>query len=56
MYSTEDWALAMVPRPVLGVVMLFPIKESSEKFKQEEAERLQAGGGGDIKKDKPYFM
>ncbi|RQM27984.1 hypothetical protein B5M09_001912 [Aphanomyces astaci] len=25
-YSTDDWALEMVLRPVLGVVMLFPIK------------------------------
>ena len=26
--STEDWAFAMVPQPVLGVLMLFPIKEN----------------------------
>lgn len=25
--STEDWALEMVPSPVVGVIMLFPIKE-----------------------------
>lgn len=25
--STEDWAFAMVPSPVLAVLMLFPIKE-----------------------------
>lgn len=24
--STEDWALEMVPTPVVGVLMLFPIK------------------------------
>lgn len=24
--STEEWALGMVPTPVLGVLMLFPIK------------------------------
>ncbi|CAN0038727.1 unnamed protein product [Phaeothamnion confervicola] len=26
-YSTEDWAMAMVPQPVIAVLMLFPIKE-----------------------------
>ena len=26
--STEDWALEMVPRPVIAVLMLFPIKEA----------------------------
>lgn len=40
-YSTEDWALAMVPQPVLGVVMLFPIKESTEKYREEEAVRIR---------------
>lgn len=40
-YSTEDWALAMVPQPVLGVVMLFPIKESTEKYREEEAARIK---------------
>ncbi len=40
-YSTEDWALAMVPQPVLGVVMLFPIKESTEKYREEEAARVR---------------
>lgn len=24
--STEEWALEMVPKPVVGVLMLFPIK------------------------------
>jgi hypothetical protein len=24
--STEDWALDMIPRPVIAVMMLFPIK------------------------------
>lgn len=43
-YSTEDWALAMVPQPVLGVVMLFPIKESTEKYREEEAARIRDAG------------
>lgn len=27
-FSTEDWALEMVPSPVLAVLFLYPIKES----------------------------
>ena len=27
--STEDWALAMLPQPILGVLMLFPIKDKA---------------------------
>ena len=33
-YSTEEWALAMVPRPVLAVVMLFPIKDKVASLKK----------------------
>lgn len=42
--STEDWALEMVPKPVIGVIMLFPIKEASEKHRAEEAARIEAEG------------
>jgi ubiquitin carboxyl-terminal hydrolase L3 len=31
--STEEWALAMISRPVLAVIMLFPIKESTEQYR-----------------------
>jgi hypothetical protein len=30
--STEEWALEMVPKPVVGVVMLFPIKDHVANF------------------------
>lgn len=43
-FSTEDWALEMVPRPVLAVLMLFPITESSEKYAEEEQTRIQSNG------------
>jgi ubiquitin carboxyl-terminal hydrolase L3 len=42
--STEDWGLAMVPRPVHAVLMLFPIKEASEKHRAEEAARIAKEG------------
>ncbi|KAJ0395317.1 hypothetical protein P43SY_002052 [Pythium insidiosum] len=42
--STEDWALDMVPKPVAGVLMLFPIKEHTEAFAAAEAERIEAKG------------
>jgi ubiquitin carboxyl-terminal hydrolase L3 len=42
--STEDWALAMVPRPVLAVLMLFPVKPVSEAHRVEEAARIARDG------------
>jgi ubiquitin carboxyl-terminal hydrolase L3 len=42
--STEDWALGMIPRPVLAVVMLFPIKKATEEYRRAEAERIQRDG------------
>lgn len=42
--STEDWALEMIPQPVLGVLMLFPIKEASEAARNEEHARIAASG------------
>ena len=42
--STEDWALEMVPRPVLAVLMLFPITEVEEEHRHREAERIAKEG------------
>ncbi|DAZ92542.1 TPA: hypothetical protein N0F65_012772 [Lagenidium giganteum] len=42
--STEEWALDMVPRPVHGVLMLFPIKDHTEAYAAEEAKRIAASG------------
>ncbi|EER18440.1 conserved hypothetical protein [Perkinsus marinus ATCC 50983] len=37
--SVEDWALEMVPQPVLAAVLLFPIKDSTEA---DDQRRIQA--------------
>lgn len=38
--STESWALEMIPQPVVGVLMLYPIKESSEQENTRELARI----------------
>lgn len=53
-FSTEDWALSMVPQPVIGVVMLFPIKPESEEFARTENERIKQDG--QVVSPKVYFM
>lgn len=45
----------MVPQPVLGVVMLFPIKETTEAHRKEEAERILEAGGANVS-DRLYYM
>ncbi|POM67699.1 Ubiquitin carboxyl-terminal hydrolase, partial [Phytophthora palmivora] len=42
--STEEWALGMVPTPVVGVIMLFPIKPHTEEADKEEAARIEKDG------------
>ncbi|CEM08822.1 unnamed protein product [Vitrella brassicaformis CCMP3155] len=42
--TTEDWALDMVPKPVYGLILLFPIKDTTEKHREEEAARVKANG------------
>ncbi|KAF4694368.1 hypothetical protein FOZ60_008239 [Perkinsus olseni] len=37
--SVEDWAIEMVPQPVLAAVLLFPIKDSTE---EDDKKRIQA--------------
>jgi ubiquitin carboxyl-terminal hydrolase L3 len=52
--STEDWALEMVPQPVLGVVMLFPIKPASEEHARVQKEKIEAEG--QVVSPGVYFM
>ncbi|XP_061547113.1 ubiquitin carboxyl-terminal hydrolase isozyme L3 [Phycodurus eques] len=41
-YGLDPDMLGMVPRPVCAVLLLFPITEKYEAFKQEEEERLKS--------------
>lgn len=45
----------MVPQPVLGVVMLFPIKDSTEEHRMQEAERIRQSGGAKASENL-YYM
>ena len=40
----EDWAVDMVPTPVLAVVLLFPVTEETEAARRAEREAIAAGG------------
>lgn len=53
-FSTEDWALEMVPRPVVGVVMLYPITPASEKNAEEEHKKIDSDG--QVVSSNTYFM
>ncbi len=52
--SVEDWALNIVPKPVAAVLMLYPIKEASKKFDQEEGLRIEKDG--QIVSNKLFYM
>ena len=52
--STDAWALDMVPQPVVGVLMLFPIKESTEEFRQAEHDRILAEG--QVASENTFYM
>jgi ubiquitin carboxyl-terminal hydrolase L3 len=42
--STEDWAIGMVPGPIMAILLLFPISERSEAAKQAQEEEIKANG------------
>lgn len=42
-YGMEPELLSMVPRPVCAILLLFPLTEKYDAFKQEEEQRLKAG-------------
>ncbi|XP_077472769.1 ubiquitin carboxyl-terminal hydrolase isozyme L3 isoform X2 [Stigmatopora argus] len=53
-YGLDPVALSMVPRPVCAVLLLFPITEKYETFKQQEEERLKLQG--QVVSTDVYFM
>ena len=52
-FSTEDWALESVPRPVYALMLLFPVKDESEQFLEEEKKQIETNG--QILSDNVYF-
>jgi len=53
-YGFDSDLLAMVPRPVHAVLLLFPIDEHYEKYRIEQQEKVKKEG--QILSDKVYFM
>lgn len=43
-FSIDEWATDMVAKPVLAVVLLYPLKESTEKYASAEKERIERDG------------
>jgi ubiquitin carboxyl-terminal hydrolase L3 len=44
MLSIEDWGQEMVAQPCLGLMLIFPITEISEKHRAEEKAKITADG------------
>lgn len=42
--STEEWALDMVPKPALAILMLFPLARVEEDHRLQQAEQIEASG------------
>ena len=42
--STDDWALEMVPRPTVAVMLLFPISQACREFEAAERDRIASEG------------
>ncbi|XP_039511912.1 ubiquitin carboxyl-terminal hydrolase isozyme L3 isoform X3 [Pimephales promelas] len=53
-YGLEPEVLSLVPRPVCAVLLLFPITEKYETFRQEEEAKIKAQGQ-EVSSD-VYFM
>lgn len=53
-YGLEAEVLSLVPRPVCAVLLLFPITEKYENFRQEEEAKIKAQGQ-EVSSD-VYFM
>eukprot|EP01025_Chloroclados_australasicus_P044072 TRINITY_DN4749_c0_g2_i1.p1 TRINITY_DN4749_c0_g2~~TRINITY_DN4749_c0_g2_i1.p1 ORF type:complete len:247 (+),score=49.33 TRINITY_DN4749_c0_g2_i1:68-808(+) len=56
-YGLDDELLQFIPQPVLALLLLYPIDDKSEKFKQEEENELK--NKGEDQKELPkevYYM
>jgi ubiquitin carboxyl-terminal hydrolase L3 len=53
-FSTEDWALEMIPRPVIAMLMLYPITAETEKYSHAEQESIKSKG--QVLSDKVKFI
>lgn len=42
--SVEEWATAMLPRPVYAILLLYPIKDVSEAHRHDEAKQIKQNG------------
>jgi len=40
----EDWAYEMIPKPVIAVLMVFPVSEVEEEFRHRESAMIEANG------------
>lgn len=52
-FSTEDWALAMIPPGTVATVFLYPISPVQEEFRVKEAEEELSKADGDGAGDDP---
>jgi ubiquitin carboxyl-terminal hydrolase L3 len=43
-FSVEEWAQQMIAQPCLGLMLIFPITENSEKHRAEEKAKIEADG------------
>lgn len=55
--STEDWALDMIPQPVHAILLVYPIKESSEKRSKElqQSNKLECEKNDEKKRILPHL-